>query len=65
MTLITPKQIMKRRNYRAERMSGIRCEISGWLQQYEEATTKVHRDVCMRMIQRSLRRYEWYGNRRP
>lgn len=63
MTIFSPKQFTRRRNYRAERMSRIRCQISGWLQEYEHANTKRHREVCMQMIQRHLRQYEWYGNR--
>ena len=63
MTLLNPRQFTKRKNYRAERMSKIRCEISRWLQEYESANTQKHRDVCMQMIQRHLRQYEWYGHR--
>lgn len=63
MTIFHPKQLTQRRNYRAERMSRIRCQISDWLQEYERANTQAHRDMCMQMIRRHLRQYEWYGHR--
>jgi hypothetical protein len=63
MKLFNPKLYTQRKNYRAERMNKIRNDISRWLNEYEEAKTSKHREVCMDMIQRSLRQYEWYGKR--
>ena len=63
MRLIDPRTYTHRKNYRAERMNRIRNEVSRWMNEYEAANTAKHRDVCMEMIQRNLRQYEWYGKR--
>ena len=60
MTLLTPRQYVKRKAYKAERMSRIRQEVSNWMNEYEGAHTTKHREVCMGMIQRYLKQYEWY-----
>lgn len=61
--LFSPKQVVCRKNYRADRMSKIRGDISGWLQEYESAKTAKHREMCMNQIQMNLKKYEWYGHR--
>lgn len=63
MSILFSRQIIKRKHYRAERMSKIRYEISRWLQEYEMANTQKHRDVCMQMVMRKLKQYEWYGHK--
>ena len=63
MKLFTKRTYIQRRNYRSERMNRIRNEVSRWMQEYESATTAKHRSVCMDMIQRNLKQYEWYGHR--
>lgn len=63
MKLFTVKDFVRRKGYRAERMSRIRGEVSKWMQEYEGAKTAKHREVCMDMIQRNLKQYEWYGHR--
>ena len=64
MKLLTAKQFVGRRNYRSERMSKIRGDVLGWMQEYESAKTAKHRQVCMDQIQMNLRKYEWYGHRK-
>ena len=49
--------------YKSERMSKIRGDVLGWMQEYERAQTAKHRDVCMEHIQMNLKRYEYYGHR--
>ena len=49
--------------YRQERMSKIRGNVLGWMQEYESATTAKHRDVCMDHIMMNLKKYEYYGHR--
>jgi hypothetical protein len=63
MKLFTARDMTRRKNYRSDRMSRIRCEVSRWMQEYEGAKTAKHREVCMDMIQRNLKQYEWYGHR--
>ena len=61
--LINLRKYIQRAKYRSERMSRLRGETLKWMQEYEYANTAKHREVCMDMIQRSLRQYEWYGRR--
>jgi hypothetical protein len=61
--LFSARQYLSRKNYRAERMSGLRNEAVRWMQEYETARTARHRDTCMEMIQRTLKKYEYYGHR--
>jgi len=63
MKIFDPKARTRRKNYKAERMSRLRCEVLGWMQEYEHAKTARHRNTCMDAIQMNLRKYEWYGNR--
>lgn len=63
MKMFSARQAMARRNYRSDRMSKIRGDVLGWMQEYEGAKTAKHRDVCMDQIRMNLRKYEWYGRR--
>jgi len=44
-------------------MSLERSKVLEWMQEYERANTKLHRDVCKKMIDMHLKRHEYYGNR--
>lgn len=61
--LFSKRLFTTRKNYRSERMGRIRGEVSRWMQEYEFAKSNKHRDMCMDMIQRNLKQYEWYGHR--
>lgn len=63
MKIFTAKQLLSRKNYKSERMTKIRGEVLSWMQEYETANIDRHRQVCMDMIQRKLKQYEWYGKR--
>ena len=61
--LFSARAHIARKGYRAERMSRLRGETLRWMQEYETANTNKHREVCMEMIQRTLKQYDWYGHR--
>lgn len=44
-------------------MSLERSQVLEWMQQYEHANTKAHRDMCRKMINMHIKRHEYYGNR--
>ena len=61
--LFTARDYVGRKNYRSERMGKIRSDVAGWMQEYENAKTAKHRDVCMDHIMMNLKKYEYYGHR--
>ena len=62
MKLFSIKNFTKRKRYRSERMGVIRSEVIRWMQEYEQAKTAKHRDLCMNQIEMNLRKYAFYGN---
>lgn len=63
MSMLLARSATKMRNYRSTRMSKLRSEVMGWMQNYEQAKTAKQRAACMESIQMNLKKYEWYGNR--
>lgn len=63
MNALYLRRLTQRKDYRSQRMSKIRFQVDYWMNEYEAAHTGLHRDICMRMIQRNLKQYEWYGRK--
>lgn len=61
--IATPRFKIRQRSYKSQRMSLERSKVLEWMQEYERANTKPHRDVCKKMIDMHLKRHEYYGNR--
>lgn len=62
--ILTPRFKISRKSYKSQRMSLERSKVLEWMQQYEQANTKSHRDVCKKMIEMHLKRHEYYYENR-
>lgn len=61
--MLTPRFKVSQKSYKTQRMSLERSQVLEWMQQYEHANTKAHRDMCRKMINMHIKRHEYYGNR--
>ena len=61
--ILSARNVVLRKGYCERRMSQERSEVLRWMQEYENANTKTHRDTCRKMIDIHLKRHEYYGNR--